>query len=98
MTRSAVKPSEYEIRKFEGVTAYIGVRKNIKQILVEDMNEENHTEYEYDEKEIAVQIPDNLIIKAPKLLSKRVDVTKKTDLARSDTDIKNHIQNIQKKV
>lgn len=95
MTRSAVKPSEYWLRKFEGVTAYVRIRWNIKQVQVEDMNSEKHTEYEYNEKEIAIRVPDNLITKIPKLLSKRTDITEKTDLARA-MDTNKYIKTIKK--
>jgi len=97
MVRSALKPSEYWIRKFEGATAYIRLHSNIKQIEVEDMNGEKHTEYEYDETEIAVALPDTLIAKMPELMS-LTDVTEKTILARANVDIKKYIDTESKKI
>lgn len=60
MPRSTVEPDWYWLRKIEGVTAYIRLHWNIKQIQVED-NGEPHTEYEYDEKEIGIMIPEDII-------------------------------------
>ena len=96
MVRSALKPSRYWIRKFEGATAYIRLPCNIKQIEVEDMNGEKHTEYEYDETELAVALPDTLIAKIPKLMSKHLDATEKTILARANTDINNYLKEVIK--
>jgi len=96
MVRSTVKPGEYLIRKFEGATAYIRLPYNIKQIEVEDMTGEKHTEYEYDETEIAVALPDTLIAKIPELMSKHLDVTEKTILARANMNIKKFIEEVIK--
>lgn len=60
MSRSTVEPDWYWLRKIEGVTAYIRLHGNVKQIQVED-NGEPHTEYEYDEKEIGIMIPEDII-------------------------------------
>jgi predicted metal-dependent hydrolase len=60
MVRSTVNPSIFWIRKIIGQTAFIRVRWNVKPIVVKDMDDREHSEFEYDEQELLVQLPPDI--------------------------------------
>jgi len=64
MTRSTINPENIWLRKTEMIDdrlyLILKVRSNIKQVEVKGINEETHTEYEYDETEISYPVPDGV--------------------------------------
>jgi len=63
--RSTVKPALVWLRNIvkesDGLKAYVRYRWEISPVVLEDMDGESHIEYEYDEQEILVDIPDSIV-------------------------------------
>jgi len=58
---SPVNPDWYFLRKIEHSNAYLRVRANVIEKQVEAADGKTRTEYEYDEQEIVVPIPEEVI-------------------------------------
>lgn len=55
------EPDWYWLRKLDKSEAYLRIHWNVTEKQVEDVNNETRTEYEYDEQEIVISIPNEVL-------------------------------------